>query len=358
MDVDTAALTAGPRGRRLCLEYACTAFRDDVAGAVMRAAYLLDPGRGASRVMTSSSGDGPALATDVPSPADVAALLARRPLPPVGARELLGVLADAVDSAMYWQEPDGEDILAAAPEMGDAIAGVAAHIAASEHVRWWTAPVALPGQETVRREYEGPEPGGDPAGELARWRAATLRDEARIRAERPRDPDVAWNGEWWSTPPQTLTGTTRRLGAYGPAGLWLVEDGIGPEHATTRAVAVPAGARVYEIDGPAAWAALCRAYPLDVTAARDDDWSRVTGRSGAWTIPDWSRVAVAYDAVHLTVAGYLAAAGTPIAVDDTAAGVIAGWNPDETYWLTSVPASASAAETWALDDDLGWIATA
>ncbi len=80
-----------------------------------------------------------------------------------------------------------------------------------------------------------------------------------------------------------------------------------------------------------------------MTAQKRHDWYRTTGRDGRWVMPDWSRVAEMYGGVHLTVTGYLAAAGTAIDVDDDAASVIAGWAPDETHWLTD--ASAPTA-TW------------
>jgi len=42
--------------------------------------------------------------------------------------------------------------------------------------------------------------------------------------------------------------------------------------------------------------------------SRRHDWWRVTGSAGAWMIPDWVAVAADYDAVHLTVGGYLTTA--------------------------------------------------
>jgi hypothetical protein len=57
-------------------------------------------------------------------------------------------------------------------------------------------------------------------------------------------------------------------------------------------------------------------------------------------VPDWAAVAERYDAVHLTYAGYLSSAGLAIPVedpaDDSARSLIAGWNPDATYWLTDL----------------------
>ncbi len=123
------------------------------------------------------------------------------------------------------------------------------------------------------------------------------------------------------------------------------------ERAVTRRVEVPAGACVHEIDGPDVWAALCRAYPLEVTAQKRHDWYRTTGRDGRLLMPDWAAVAVDHDAVHLTAAAYLAAAGTVVPVDGDTASVIAGWNPDETYWLSDDVRSETGDAVWVLDDE-------
>ncbi|WP_244373123.1 hypothetical protein [Rhodococcus sp. ZPP] len=69
------------------------------------------------------------------------------------------------------------------------------------------------------------------------------------------------------------------------------------------------------------------------------------GHRAEWVIPDWPRLSEQYEGVHLTVAGYLTAAGTAIAVDAHPASVIAGWAPDDTYWLT---------DTVNLDNDDSW----
>ena len=132
--------------------------------------------------------------------------------------------------------------------------------------------------------------------------------------------------------------------------MWFVEDSSGWERTTGRRVNIPAGARVYEVDGAQAWAELCRQFSVEVTAQKRHDWYRTTGRSGRWVIPDWPRLSELYEGVHLTVAGYLAAAGTAIAVDTDTASVIAGWAPDDTYWLTdTVNLDSDDSRTWVCD---------
>ena len=70
-------------------------------------------------------------------------------------------------------------------------------------------------------------------------------------------------------------------------------------------------------------------------------------------LPDWVQVADHYDAVHLQVGAYLAVAGVAIPVNHRtgSASVIAGWNPDETYWFSSNITYGNEGICWALKDD-------
>ncbi|SDY63785.1 hypothetical protein SAMN05660209_03348 [Geodermatophilus africanus] len=150
---------------------------------------------------------------------------------------------------------------------------------------------------------------------------------------------------------------TRRL----PAGLQLVEDSLGWESARSWPVSPPAQtARVLEVTGPVAWVTLVERFPLDVTASRRHDWWRATGRDSAWAIPDWAAVAEEFDAVHLTVDGYLATAGRalPVRTPDGPAGtVLAGWDPGATWWLTDVLPGLGEPTDWRGDRDApgGWV---
>jgi hypothetical protein len=114
-------------------------------------------------------------------------------------------------------------------------------------------------------------------------------------------------------------------------------------------------ARIYEVSGSAQWAELVTRYPMEVTNYRRHDWWRATGWDGRWLIPDFTAVATDYDAVHVTVMGYLATAWCALPVDD-ACTVLAGWNPDQTYWLTDVRTAIRPSTNWIKLDDrpLGW----
>jgi hypothetical protein len=82
-----------------------------------------------------------------------------------------------------------------------------------------------------------------------------------------------------------------------------------------------------------------------VTKARRHDWWRATGEDHTWAIPDYPAIAVDYDAIHLTVGGYLSTAGRAIQAGG-AHTVLAGWNPDETWWLTDSPRRHGEPVTW------------
>lgn len=371
-------LLAGPRGRRLLLEYALASelaqhpvrSEDSFGQAVSYAAHGLDPDVSGGRALRIQSAFGwlDSLFGDVAAELEIPEVTATEVAERLGAVELLeptpvvlrNALIAAVDSARYWQEPDGDDLLAATPEMSGALQRVAHHIAASPSTTWWCAPVDISAQYAVQWEDSLPRtvPDDVPAVLLAA-RHHVQTEEYTARTERDPDPTANWSGEWGSHPPLTLPSSTRLLGDGSPAGLWLAEDSLGWERADSVGLIVPKGLSVFEIEDAADWAALCARFPIEVTAQKRHDWYRTTGRAGRWVVPDWVQVARQYDAVHLQVGAYLAAAGVAIPVDDSTgtASLIAGWNPDETYWLSSNIAYHQEHIHWVLVDagtDMVW----
>jgi len=186
---------------------------------------------------------------------------------------------------------------------------------------------------------------------LRKWSDDTDAREEWSRREAIDHPDIAWSGDWWSTP-NGLLATTGATDAAQPVGLRFVEDPPGWEAAT--AIATRGAGRTYEIRTAEDWAALCRRFPREVTASRRHDWFRATGRDGRWLIPDWQRVATEWDAVHLTVGGYLNAATRTIHVDDEWGSVIGGWGPDVTFWLTEKVRQWEGRVEWRRHDE-GWM---
>jgi hypothetical protein len=343
MSLDPIALLDGPRGRRLCLEILRAApdtlEKSDAIHAVFWAGRALAENPGTVMWIGEAPGDEPMV-----SVAEAAAALARVPLPELTPALIDRALQVVVGLAAYWQPPYGEDVLLAADDVRAVLAPVADRAGESAHARWWVSSVARDDQWTVAREGEhrGSEA---PEAILADWRGAMAATELQFAAAENAD---RLSGPWWSTPPMSLPRTTRRRGAAGPVALSLVEDSFGWRSARVEPVAVPSGEAI-EIDGPHAWAALCRRHPLVVTASRRAVWRWTTGREGVWIQPDWSAVAREAVGVHLTVAGYLTTAGKVVDLGDLGASVLAGWGPDETFWFDEVT-PAGGAEEWIAAD--------
>ena len=337
---DAGDLLSGPRGRRLLWS-------------------LLDPGEYAGWGWVwdgAGAGDLTGL-TD-----ELAACVARTDLDSIVTHAdelaLLAALVHPVEIAAYWQEPDDEDLALADPAVREVLLPMAQAVTAAPAARWWPSPVASDRQQYVEwvSEHDHSPALTGTAAEIASWQSAMAEDERPAR-KRPEDPSASWSGYRWSTPsPSGLPSTTRSLPGLGAVGLALVEDGLGWREAHCWPVEQRPDARIYEISGPAQWTDLVGHYPLDVTKSRRHDWWRATGWAGTWLIPDFAAVAQDYDAIHLSIAAYLATAGQALPVGD-ARTVLAGWDPDQTYWLTDILTLAGPATTWVKSDvePLGWL---
>jgi hypothetical protein len=333
-DLDPRALLAGPRGRRLCWE-------------------LLTETAGWALAEPPESAGGERLA------AALGAAVARSDLGALAvahdpASFFLG-LADAVSWAMYWQEPDDRDRRLADPQVAEQLWPVADAVARAPAARWWSTPMDPATQHEVSFDNRDgrplPDPPDDGRAALLAWRADTLEDERRA-ADRPDDPRAPYSGYWWSTPALSpLRRSTRSFQSTGPLGLHLVEDALGWSSARCWPLELRPGIAIFEISSADDWAELVRRYPLAVTKSRRHDWWRATGRDLKWAVPDFHAVARDYDAVHLSVAGYLSTAGRAIRAGE-AHTVLAGWNPDETWWLTDSPQRIDPAVRWITTGDI------
>jgi hypothetical protein len=340
--VTAEALLGGPRGRRLCWSVLGRSLADDARAA-----------QSWTRVWWAARAGDLSGCLD-----DLASLVARARLEASVARPgaVFTALGESMATAMYWQEPDQEDRALAPAAVSEVLLPVAAAITAAPETGWWTSPAHPERQRYAQflggHPFEEPDLSGA-AQRVAAWRTDTVRREDALRAKPP-EPLGAWSGHWWSDPALSgLLVTTRARPGLGAVRLALVEDGHGWESARCWPLRPRAGARLYEVDGPAGWASLVTRYPLDVTRSRRHDWWRATGRTGRWLIPDYQAVARDYDAVHVSVLGYLTTAGAALSAgpDDEARTLLAGWDPDATWWLTDSLAAAGPPETWAVDED-------
>ncbi|NQX18121.1 hypothetical protein [Rathayibacter sp. VKM Ac-2857] len=344
------ALLSGPRGRRLCLEYA-TAADPGLRTAVLLLAQATG-GRGATVLFSSSAGGEDARDRPPAAPEDVAAMIAALPDASAPDDAVRAAFRRSVDAAYSWQEPDGEDVLAALPDIRSALVPVAERVLLSPAAATWTSP-ATPTQWAVDWRADTARPLATGAAALLdEWTAARRADEEQSARDRPADPRASFSGSWWSLPLRLLR-TQSRIEDL----LDLVEDSGGLDAATVIPVTRPVTGegQTLEIGSAEDWADLCRAHPAEVTASRRHDWYRVTGWEGRWLLPDWQRVAAEWDAVHLTTLGYLSSATRLIPVDDEYASVIAGWAPDSTLWLTdSARESDAPRQQWRRADGCRW----
>jgi hypothetical protein len=263
-------------------------------------------------------------------------------------------LADTAEDVNYWGGwPAGplED-----PAVIAELRTMAARVAESAGCQWWWSGVDRSAQQYV--EWAGPEelaPGLRDAAELLRGiNAEAIEFERRMSRDRHLPAGTGISGPWWSFPSPGLVSTTRRLGSLGAVLLAGREDGHGETEAVVRPVALAGNARVFEIDGPQAWQRLVTGYPGTATATYRHTWAW-TGWDGEWLVPSWPAVAADWDGVHISVAGYLSTAGRPLPAG-SARTLLAGWNPDETYWLADAITSLGEAQAWhnPSREPLGW----
>lgn len=264
---------------------------------------------------------------------------------PAGA---LAALADATAMAAYWQQPIEHHLVR--PDVD--LLPVAERLVAGGGTAGWSEPIARAQQHLVvlawrDRELKLPAL----TGVTARLDAVTEQHAHPIPAWDGAGP-VDWqitSGIWWSAPIGDPNVRTTHPVSGVPLGVSLVED-LDPTEARSWAVRIADSARILELAHPQDWVDLVRRYPLDVSSGKRGDWWRATGRDGGWLIPDWAAVAADWDGVHLTIAGYLTTAGRALDVDDRFATVLAGWDPDTTYWLNDVVQLAGDAVDWTRDE--------
>ncbi|OYD70190.1 hypothetical protein [Rhodococcus sp. OK302] len=276
--------------------------------------------------------------------------------------EILNALAYAVDCAQYWQPPDEEDIVFARPETVAVLKPIAETLLASAGASWWTEPVDLANQRLVQKFDSTRDVAELPLlihpvdDGLQRWRERALAQEAKFVEYLIEDPNSHVGSEWWSIPlADRVYRTTRSRECVEAMDLMLEEDGFGWGHARIWPVQVQGTPRVYEITSPADWAHLVDTYPLAVPASRRSEWHYTTGQYHDWFIPDWTGVVADYDAVHLTMMGYLSTPGITIPLTkQPGATVLAGWDPDQTYWLNNDFLALGDMGIWCHSPDGSW----
>jgi hypothetical protein len=360
-----------------------SAIQDDARDALFRLDDAMDPDGGGGVVFAFADENGKPLSKSAAlsakkhmlkeraaDRADPSKLLARlvagidaTSVPTPSRSDLVGLLSDQVGSARYWQHPDGTDHAAATYEVRAALERVARHLAPA--CDWMDAPLDR-GQAWTISGVQQAEP------DLTSVAAALVRARTELQDEEQRHqsaeyPEYEPSGEWWSWlgRPPTSTGPTGTDRRPGPLRLYCEEDEFrdSDEDIVARRLAVTGTDRIFEIRTAQDWADFCSEFPLDVTKSYRGNWWMATGRDSlhpddgtdrGWVIPDLAAAAEHYDGSHLTIATYLEASGTAIPVPPShgrtnGASVIAGWNPDETVWLSD--RTVVETQPWEEDPD-------
>jgi hypothetical protein len=218
-------------------------------------------------------------------------------------------------------------------------------VAATGSQPWWAAPM-LSDQRFVAWDDRQLLRGHALAAAVIESTRA-LRDEnsadAAPSASRVRSHRDGYGSRWWSSPPFAerswsanaleglwSIGLLDTSDAYGPADpAERIENGEGP---TLWRLRIDPSSRIFEVNGVVDWQVLVNQFPCDVSATHGKAWSRWTGSSGPWLLPDWENVRGCYDGVHVSVGAYLSSCGIAVPVRDGYS-MLAGWMPGATLWL-------------------------
>jgi len=212
---------------------------------------------------------------------------------------------------------------------------------------------------------------------VARWAehrrpiAAAIAERFDAELHAPMDPDSQqlWLSSQIGQPASRLPlferyGDVYANGEFTWAGLWTVTDPppevhdglidvweMFPGPISRWRLRTQPKIRVFEIHRPQDWAALVTNHPLVATRAHrgwelpgGDQYPERTGlpsvgdqpaapRPRNHLLPDWSRVAETFDAVHLSWAGFTTTEGCVTPIGDEAVMMLRYWSSERTHWL-------------------------
>jgi hypothetical protein len=194
---------------------------------------------------------------------------------------------------------------------------VAEALARSGETKWWDSPVELGAQRLTAEEERSAE---------GRITPPVFQDSVTGSPE---------HGVWWSIPDRPTT-TRGDLQGLPSVTLACREGHISYEERwSVWSIEVPEEARVYEVSNLDDWVRLVERHKALASSESRREWATSTRYSGTWAMPDWAGVMNSWDGVHISLLGYLSAAYRKADVDGSAV-YLAGWNPDETAWLSKV----------------------
>lgn len=273
-------------------------------------------------------------------------------------------LVRCVRVATYWQAPDEIDEALSSADFVRPLQTVAEAVLSNSTIEWWHTPLTLANQVLIDFADKAEDLlvlriAGNPG-----WHAHERTEAIDVIHGPGYSANISESnlelghksGIWWSAPHgYGVTVTTSEVAPYGPIGLYLHEDNPLLQFGASWAVGTRRQPLSYEIDGPADWIELVLAHPLVVSPADRPDWGSGPVPVGRWVVPDWSAVASQYDAVHLTVYGYLTTAGRQLILPDGSGTRLTGWGPGETFWFNDLLTFSGAVRIWRGKQGSAWV---
>ena len=149
------------------------------------------------------------------------------------------------------------------------------------------------------------------------------------------------------TTPHTAFWTSTAIGDLPGVSLFFGWDGQAEPPIAVWSVPVDGTARVYEINGPDDWLALCVRYPRDTTDLHAERWKLDYGVDGVRVVtPAWELVAGDWDGLHMSVAGLLGTTCRLMWLDSTTTTSVMRWHTETTAWFHPAFAAPKRLTDW------------
>ena len=212
--------------------------------------------------------------------------------------------AEAVDMVEKWRSDHAEvvaEMLGLAPVIRPLVEATLAY----HGTAWWYEGPDLDRQVWVAHDGETPDP--------ALWR-------------RPNSPPARW--ERYAQKPLGLQYTSTSYDGF--VSLLIAYENHAGDHWAQSwplqcwLMRMPAGVKIYELNGPEDWHRLCVAYP-----ARGSDDDRL--------VPDWGAASADWDAVHLSFGGLLSCEQGWYESPEGWS-MHESWHVEQTFWLRGLDA--------------------
>ena len=228
--------------------------------------------------------------------------------------------ADLIAAAEQYGSVSSERIWAAIAEYPEGAAfGVGRHWRSHRSVLDSVDEQLSPITEALRRHV-------NLRSERSSWLLGELPTTPISDSLRRNAANLSLRGTWWVCPegvPVTVDDDAVSEGEH------FIRDDF-QVRGVVKPVRIAAGARILEVNTGDDWCGLVSAYGVP-SPVLTYDWG-VRGSEDPW-LPDWERVARDFDAVHVSISGFLRAAYRPIHLNGSAWTVLAGWHPGSTVWL-------------------------